>query len=623
MTQKFSKLSLFCLLILPILWFASCAEEGIIQETPRVSIPEPQELVTATLYGQVLDETGAPIPDANVTFRSGLTPMQVVTDEDGYFLIEDVDNKGRAAYVSVTYPGKFEAFRKFSLVAYRNNYTEIKMMDRDVIGTIESATGGTLTQDDGASIDLPANGIVRDNGQTYVGEVSVAMSWIDPSAEDLSQRMVGDLSGVDLDGNLRSLSSMGMLQVELIASDGSLLNLGNDQTAELTFPIPASLLSDATSSIPLWSYDELEGTWIQEGEAQLEGDTYIGEVSHFSSWNVDFMTDPIEITGQVKWEVEKDPGQDTTIGGSYLQVYVCSDNIGRKGGWLCEDGSFRFYNFPKDEKFQLKVYDKCGNEIYVETYGPYSNDEDLGMIIVETNEDLFVRISGNALNCDGDPVTNGTVIVSQGENADHYPLNENGEFEIGYAYCEGFDIGVEIIDYDNAQGSGELIITNGESNAEFKDTRVCEELENFISLDIEGIGSIILTPWNYLTNFGITTGADSLGIADTLTHFTILHESEDQTNRATFYMTFEIPQDYESNPNFDLGNVPVFEFSYASELLECYNFEEAQIIISFTTFEPQFEGTAAGTFTGTIKCSEDFAGGTERNISGSFKMPVR
>jgi len=192
-----------------------------------------------------------------------------------------------------------------------------------------------------------------------------------PTDEDLAQLMIGDLSGINFQGNLVTLRTMGMIQVELIAEDGSELNIVPQLPATLRFPIPEEVRSAALPTIPLWSYDENGGVWVEEGEAFLNGNFYEGEVTHFSSWNVDFFMDPIEITGVVSFTVEENTGAEGTIGGSFLQIYVSSERIGRKGGWLCDDGSFRFFNFPKDEVFDLTILSRCDDILFQETFGPF------------------------------------------------------------------------------------------------------------------------------------------------------------------------------------------------------------------------------------------------------------
>ncbi len=623
MTTQAPKRILYFLTCATIFLIGSCADEGITEESPRVTLPEPQEIVNCTLYGQVIDEQGVPISGAQVVYRSGLAPLQLVTNEEGYFLIPEVENKGAAAFVSVSSPGKFEAFRRFSLVPNRQNYTEIKMLDREMIGSISSPTGGTLNQTNGASIELPANGIVDNMGAPYTGEVSVAMAWIDPSAEDLAQRMIGDLSGIDEVGTLRSLSSMGMLQVELIGSDGSILNLDEGANATLTFPIPIALRNHATPTIPLWSYNEVEGIWVQEGEAYREGNAYIGDVSHFSSWNVDFMTDPIEITGVVNFDTQTEEGNNI-VGGSFLQIYVCSELFGRKGGWLCEDGSFRLYNFPKDESFELKVLDRCNETVFSETFGPFSSDQDLGEITVSQSETFTVQITGNALNCEGDPVTDGFVTVSQGENRDQFPLNDDGSFEIGYVYCDGPDIGVEVTDLIGLQMSEELIIENGETTAVFEDVSVCEEVGDIIFLDAESLGQFTFLEDIFVSN---RISRNDNNIRD-LYITANLEGGElnviDFLGIEGFLMHMEIPSDYKTNPNFDINNVPVNGLFMRDEDSVCEGFEQSvtiSVTASFSILE-DFPGRAEGSFNGSVNCIDDNSTTFNlENISGFFRVP--
>ena len=604
------------LLFVSVICVMSCAEDGIIEESPRVTIPASQELVRADLYGQVIDEQDSPIAGARVTYQSGRNPAQLVTDEDGYFIIQDVENKGAAAYVTVTYPGKFEAFRKFSLVPQRINYTEIKMMDRDVIGSVASSTGGTLSHEDGAEVSLPANGFITSTGQTYEGDVEVVLAWIDPSAEDLSQRMVGDLSGIDEDGNLRSLSSMGMLQVELIGDNGEDLNLDNGATAALTFPIPASLRTEATDVIPLWSYDELEGIWVQEGLAIREGNVYIGEVTHFSSWNVDFMTDPIEITGQVKVEVQSENGSTESAAGSFLQVFVCSDLIGRKGGWLCEDGSFRFYNFPSRESFKLKVLNQCGNVIFEGSYGAFTSNQDLGTITVSNPPDGFVKISGNAINCDEEPVVNGFVLVTQGEDARRYPINEDGTFDIGHTYCQGFDIGVEIVDLDSLQQSEELIIAPGQPTAEFIDVFTCEELQNFIIIEPAGHDTILL-----VNDISFISGERNDSASNL---FFITHEPVGSASGEVLLIEISFPDGFDTDPSFVPEDIPVTLVFLTLDEIRCSSRgNEINMTANFMEFNTNEGAVVEGVIDGTLACL-GFNDGepTSAEITIQFKLKV-
>ena len=580
------------LLLLIIFFLGSCAKDEIIEESPRIVLPESSEIVETSLYGLVIDEAGQPVQDATVSYLSGTTPGQTTTDENGNFSFLNITNKGPAAFVSVRTPGKFEAFRKFSVVTNRFNYTEIKVLERKVIGTINSSTGGTLVHTQGASIRIGANTVIDGNSNPYNGDIHVAMAWIDPSAGDLSQRMVGDLSGIDEEGNYRSLSSYGMLQVELMDGSGNLLNLGDDQIAELKFPIPDEMLSQASSEIPLWSYEEVIGTWIQEGIAILQGQFYVGNVSHFSSWNVDHLDDPIEIKGQVKWNVG-----EGSVGGSYFQIYVCSDDIGRKGGWLCDDGSFRFYNFPKDEAFKLKVLDRCGSEIFKESYGPFSEDKNLGVIEVVTNEQI-VKVSGNAVNCNGDPVTNGQLSVIQNEKVFEFPIDESGRFEFSMDFCDGSKAVLQVVDLDERLVK-EVEVNPGTSVLiELNDLKICEELEEFISFDLDTFGTTLLTTNLYCF---ISAFQDSTGNIDVIK---ILHEGDDNSSKTG---RFELVTPFiDAVPK----TIPIISMYIILEDNEYFFGEDSDITVTYETAEFIDGGEVSGTFEGP-------------NILGNFKLKKR
>jgi len=122
--------SIYLIITAFIITHISCADEGIIVESPRVILPEAQEIITSDLYGRVLDLDDAPIAGAQVTLRSGIDPLLTFTDEEGYFLIRSIPNKGEAAFISVQAGGRIEAFRRFSLLPDLTNYTEIKMIIR-------------------------------------------------------------------------------------------------------------------------------------------------------------------------------------------------------------------------------------------------------------------------------------------------------------------------------------------------------------------------------------------------------------------------------------------------------------------------------------------------------------
>ncbi len=591
------------------LFFTSCVKEDLSENTSTFTT-ESKPILETTLHGQVIDENDRPIQNAEVVFKSGDSEITVQTDEFGSFIFEDVMNRGRSAYVTVSSSGKFDAFRRFGVFADRYNYTVIKMNEKDIDGRIESAEGGVVRNVDGATVDLPANGIIDANGAPYNGTVNVAIAWINPDGDDLTQRMVGDLSGIDAEGRQRALMTYGMMQVELLDNSGNELNLSDEHNAELSFPIPQTMRGNAKNEIPLWIYDEELGTWAQEGFAELQGDFYVGSVPHFSSFNVDFMTDPIEITGQVKIETEIDNVLDTT-NGSYLQVYVCSENIGRKGGYLCEDGSFRFYNFPKDEAFTLKILDKCGEVIYEKEYGPYSENTDLGCILVAPSSSM-VSVSGNAVDCDANAIENGLFFLEVGNRKLQFPVEEDGTISFVVDLCDDTEGEFYVVDTDLLIQSDVVSIDLTSQSVSLGTIELCDVVQEYLEFEISNGETGFFSPdINFESPLRGIMGTSGIVTGDSL--------------NANFNISFsdtDLPASPATNATVPVTGFEYYSFDNPNGGEFYYYLSQQGMTVVFDEYDSNLGGRMRGSFTGTIQSERDSIG-MELDIMGTFDFTVK
>jgi len=467
----------------------SCGRDEIVvtpvDNNDPIVFPEPSAVITTSIYGHIIDVDEEALEGAEVTCLSCVTEMKMTTDSDGNFLFQDVENKGNSAYISIEYPGMFKAFRRFGVLEDRFNYTEVKLKNKDSIGELDANTGGTLTHSSTATVTFTGNSIVDASGMPYSGSFEVYADWIDPSAADLNQNMVGDLSGIDETGALQALSTYGMLTVELLDEQGNELNLLEGEEAVLKFPVPQSMLGDAPSTIPLWSYDEVHGYWIEEGEAELIGAFYEGSVGHFSSWNVDTKGEAINVSGQV---LLRAAGQEITT--AYYQVFVCGTTIGQRGGWLCEDGTYLFFNFPANEPFQIKVLDYCGELVHTESFNGFSDDEELNTIIINGGPDIELkRVSGNAVNCDFEAISNGLANLTIDNKTITFPI-VNGQFDHTVTICDDIEVTMTLYDSDNLTFSDEILFSSLGAEFTFDDVFICKDVENFIQYSVNGVQEI-------------------------------------------------------------------------------------------------------------------------------------
>ena len=169
------------------------------------------------------------------------------------------------------------------------------------IKTFNASTAQTLTAG-GMTIDLPKNAYRIDgDDETYSGKVKTEMVYLDPNHDSFAEMMPGgDLAAVRSDNSRVALLSYGMADLNMFGNNGEKLQLRKGVKAQLTFPIPTGMESDRPASIPLWSFNEKTGLWEEEGSATLQGDVYVGEVSHFSWVNLDWPENQGLVMGYVK-----------------------------------------------------------------------------------------------------------------------------------------------------------------------------------------------------------------------------------------------------------------------------------------------------------------------------------
>ena len=85
---------------------------------------------------------------------------------------------------------------------------------------------------------------------------------IDPSQENTSDIMPGDLTGREDDNTLSILQSFGMVNVELQTSDGQKLNIAKDKFVDVVYEVNDLFLDEAPGVIDMWSFDYDLGIWI-------------------------------------------------------------------------------------------------------------------------------------------------------------------------------------------------------------------------------------------------------------------------------------------------------------------------------------------------------------------------
>jgi hypothetical protein len=548
----------------------------------------------------VVDENNQPVQGATVKSGANTT----TTDRYGVFRFNNIQLSKENGYVRVEKAGYFNGNRSFVTTAGRIHNVRIKLLPKSVTGTFAATAGGTVTLASGGKVVLPANAITDAGGNAYTGSVNVAMTWIDPTASNLPDIMVGDLRGVTTDGQERGLATYGMLGVELTGGGGQPLKIATGKTAELSFPIPASLTGNAPATIDLWHFDEVKGRWIQEGTAAKSGNYYIAQVSHFSFWNCDAPFPLINLCMNLVNAANSQPLINVQVrikrpDGSYGYGYTDST------GNLCG-------KVPKNEALVLQLMDQCNTVAYSRNIGPFSADASLGTVSVILPSANTLTIAGTLTNCTGGNVTNGAVVIyTDFGNSYSIPV-ANGNFSFTLIRCSASTLnfaakGVDLSTYQESilyNGMG----TNGTVN--IGTLQACGAgLSEFIEYIIDGVPYLWVDlgyPDQIQTFDSVTTGAYPAktlvqghfviaGNAET-THFSFSHNNSPGTYPVVGYIKV----------TDRAGNMPRW-----TEILT------PNPTLNITTFGPPVTGYIEGNFNLLMKYPGP---NTTRNILCTFKV---
>ncbi|RYY96119.1 MAG: carboxypeptidase regulatory-like domain-containing protein [Chitinophagaceae bacterium] len=552
--------------------------------------------VTATVQGNVFDENGAPA--AGTTVRVGA--RVALTDSRGHFRITGAALDANASLVTAEKAGYFKAYRSFTANSGANQVT-IKLMPRTEAGTVPATGGGTVSLPNGSKVALPAGGIVTAaNGTPYTGTVKVFARYIDPTAADIAQVIPGSLMADDKDGRRVSLESYGMLAVELEGEAGQKLQIRPGYRATLTGLIPAAAQASAPATIPMWYVDETTGIWKEEGSATRVGNTYVGEVAHFSFWNWDIPVTSIRLSVTVQAPGGA-PLNNTLVrlvrtGVSYASAtYGFTDSLGTVSGLV-----------PANEPLQLVVLDQCGSTLYTQNVGPFAQDTHLGAITAAAPASSTTTVSGTLVNCSNAPVTNGYAEISIGNQVRYAATNASGQFSVTLTGCAGGN-GIQVIGVDNAttlQSTPSSLAFSAGSTAAGTITVCGTSAAQFFSYTLDGTSYTIDPATN--TQDSLLARVDTAFTGGTVyTMHTGIGGFNHPAGRGAG-ITF-------MHTGFGTGNFPVYVVvaaPYARTTVV------APTTVTLTTHPATAGGFYSGSFTGAFKDSVNVT----HNISGSFRV---
>lgn len=499
---------LLILLVTTTLIFFSC-QKNISYD---IFVPDPiipadlSTKVNSTITGFVTDENNAPVLNANVTAGNATT----TTNRFGFFEIKNVQVVQTAAVVTVQQPGYFKGIKTYIATADKAVFFRIKLLPKTNAGTIAALLGGTVTTANGLKITLPANAVVNaTTNAAYAGPVKVAAKWIDPTSTELNAIMPGDLRGIDLNNGLKLLTTYGMAAVELTGNAGEVLQIATGKKATLNFPIPAAINGTAPASIPLWSFNETNGLWKQEGIATKTGTEYMGEVSHFSFWNCDVPNNYVQFNCTLK-DASGNPL-------SYLQTKISVvSNPAIAGYGLTDSNGYVSGAIPNNStlKFEVFTSTSCGTAIYSQTFTTTNANLSLGIITINLPAANFSTVSGTVTNCANAAVTNGRVFLSSAYGFTAYGISSTGAFSFTKLSCSLPETAIIIADdFTGLQQSTPLNITLVQGSNSLGNLQACGiTTQRFFNFTINGTAHNFTAPADSITQYSSTPTNNNLSI---------------------------------------------------------------------------------------------------------------
>jgi hypothetical protein len=503
-SNKMNKIFLFSLLFICCL-ITSCRKDDI---TPIGGQDVLGNAENVSFIIQIIDEKNNGIPNATLMMQG--IGNNFTSDQNGFIIVKNISVPTIGIYTTVLAPSYHKQIKLLDGEDSSNNIKYIKMVPITQTKTI--ATGSEDWINGGGKLKLP-NVLILPHGSTYQGNVIVYSNYFDPDTRDFLMEAPGNMLALNADNEITTLASMGMYRIELFSESGEALKLRQGDKATLSFPIATLQKDILDNTVPLWSLNEETGLWIREGEASLNGQFMVAEVSHFSFWNLDFFYDFEEICFTFK------TNDGNLISGLNLNILVNSSfpmafETTNSEGKIC-------LRIPLGQliKIHASLADYTLQSFEVGPFSTGASDVELFFVYDIT------EVKGKAVTCEMNPVKNGFGFAYAsvgGQTQQIIQLKEDGSFR----YYTTIANALTLINTDNNQSYNTIFtIDQLENNIDLGTVMLCENAEGgkisgyvLIDTNEDGLGDtpvknqrILIDPFPYQEGQTKTIYTNDLG----------------------------------------------------------------------------------------------------------------
>lgn len=488
--------------------------------------------ITRTFMGRVSYSLNQPLKDVLVKIGDQFT----FTDENGIYIIENANVYERFAYITAEKEGFFHSSRTVIPTIGINN-VDIRCQSILLIGVTTSGVQETFENTNhGTKITLLGE-YINENGSEYTGNVKVYMTRMNYDFENLN---FGTHYASNQDNEERLLKLFEVFRIELQGENGERLNIAEGFDAEFEITVHQNNLQDAPSLIPLWYFDETAGYWKEDGQASLVDGKYITTVNKSAIWNCSV---PLETASLCINVIDQDgePLENYTVSVS-SNSYDLKNELTNMEGQACQ-------MIPINETLTVNIhsFNYCDNYYtHNESIGSFNLDSEITIVVPSDSEIIKETVSGNFYSCNGNPVTDGYVLLKHGNNNDVYFLREvtNGTFEYNITRCTYYS-NFNILGYSNDELESTELNSYNYTTPEtvIPDTYSCFQPEEYIIYQVDNHPEIRhdryirsgLEGHNIYHLLNLGNGAE-LTIGSTLNSLEGVHTTNDGS---TFFIHFD------------------------------------------------------------------------------------
>lgn len=301
--------------------------------------------------GRVLNQQAGPIDGARVEVNG----VKTITRSDGSF---ELDVAGASRYIlNISHPD----YADLSVIARAPLQTQRWTLVHVQVETVDPTNPLTISDHrpdlvhkhlDGATLSLPADALVDDQGHAPVGSLRAKIATLDVANGEAP----GDWAARSDDGQDAFLVSYGAVFVQFTDATGTVrYQLRSGKAAALSLPVIPNMRAHAPSTpqARFWYYDASDGYWKHAGDATFNAATgaYTGTVTHLSTLNTD-----IAKTNAACLKATLDP---SIALGTKLRIRYHSSGtpFGQTPTFVMNDTENAIYRLPADTNVLLELLD--------------------------------------------------------------------------------------------------------------------------------------------------------------------------------------------------------------------------------------------------------------------------